>query len=202
MNDKNRIRLIASCLMLVALGVIVTVMCLSVVWLGDDTYFAFNLSEGDWFTMLKSPGEIISSQAIYYMTRNGRFVTHCIVQYFCSFGGKTLFAVCTGLVWMAMALVMTRAARFSWRNNPRALCAMALLTFVCLRTQFSPPCQINYIWAITAALFVADCYLRGNTGQHWWATALLVVFSFLAGWGQESFSSGVSAAMWLLRITK
>ena len=202
MNDKNIRRPIASAVMLVVLALVVLALCLGAIWLGDDIYFTFNLSQGDWFDRVDSLRKVILSQSVYYMTRNGRFVTHCFVQFFCGMGGKTLFAVCNALVWVAFVIMVARAARFKWRANPWGLCAVALLSFTCLRTQFSPPCQINYIWAMTAALLVADWFMKGTLGRRPWVTVLMVVFCFLAGWGQESFSSGLAAAMWIFALTR
>ena len=144
--------------------------------------------------------ELIDSQLSYYHSNNGRFVTHCMVQFFCAMGGQPLFAVCNAVVWVAFVLVMARAAGFNCRCNPWAVGAMALLCFVCFRTQFTPPCQVNYIWAMTASVFVVYYYLHVDRVARW-AVIPLVAFSFLAGWGQESFSSGMAAAMWLYSLS-
>ena len=202
MDNKNNRRPLASALVLMVLALVVLVLCLGAVWLGDDIYFSFNLSEGSWFDRVDSLGKVILSQSVYYMTRNGRFVTHCIVQFFCGMGGKTLFAVCNALVWVAFVIMVARAARFKWRANPWGLCAVALLSFTCLRTQFSPPTQVNYIWAMTAALLAADWFLKGYAGKHAWTAVLVALFCFVAGWGQESFSSGLAAAMWIYVLTR
>lgn len=202
MNNKNNRRPAASALVLLALALVVLALCLGAVWLGDDIYFTFNLSEGSWFDRVDSLRKVILSQSVYYMTRNGRFVTHCFVQFFCGMGGKTLFAVCNAMIWVAFVILVARAARFKWRTNPWGFCAVALLSFTCLRTQFSPPCQINYIWAMTAALLAVDWFLRGYAGKHAWTVVLVALFSFLAGWGQESFSSGLAAAMWIYALSR
>ena len=201
-NRKDKKRPLASAMMLVVLALVVLALSLCAVWLGDDIYFSFNLSEGDWFDRVDSLRKVFLSQSVYYMTRNGRFVTHCFVQFFCGMGGKTLFAVCNALMWMAFVVMVARAARFKWRDNPWGLCAVALLSFTCLRTQFSPPCQINYIWAMTAALLVTDWFLKGTVGLRAWVTGLMAVFCFLAGWGQESFSSGLAGAMWIYALSR
>ena len=202
MNNRNKRRPVASALVLLALALVVLALCLGAVWLGDDIYFTFNLSEGSWFDRVDSLRKVILSQSVYYMTRNGRFVTHCFVQFFCGMGGKTLFAVCNAMIWVAFVILVARAARFKWRTNPWGLCAVALLSFTCLRTQFSPPCQINYIWAMTAALLAVDWFLKGYAGKHLWTVMLVALFSFLAGWGQESFSSGLAAAMWIYALSR
>ena len=199
-DNNSRHRLVASVVVLVVLGLVVGALCMGAVWLGDDIYFSFNLGEGDWFDRVDSLRKIVISQSQYYMTRNGRFVTHCVVQYFCGMGGKTLFAVCNALMWMAFIVVLLRAARFNWLKNTWATAAVALLAFVSLRTQFSPPCQVNYIWAMTAALLVVNWFLRGLDGHRPWVVVLMAAVAFLAGWGQESFSSGLAAAMWIYAL--
>ena len=188
-------------LVLIALAVVVFALSVSAVWLGDDTFFSFHLGAGDWMTRIEGLRDIIASQLSYYKTNNGRFVTHCMVQFFCAIGGQQLFAVCNAVVWVLFVLGMARVAGFSLRNNAAALCAIALLSFICFRTQFTPPCQINYIWAMTASMFVAHYYLNMKRISPW-AVVPLVAFSFLAGWGQESLSSGMAAAMWIYALCR
>lgn len=185
--------------MLIVLAAVVFALSVSAVWLGDDTFFSFHLGSGDWMTRVESLRDLIASQLSYYKTNNGRFVTHCMVQFFCAIGGQQLFAVCNAVVWVVFVLAMARVAGFSLRNNATAVCAMALLSFICFRTQFTPPCQINYIWAMAASMFVVYYYLNVDRISKW-AVAPLVAFSFLAGWGQESFSSGMAAAMWIYAL--
>lgn len=188
-------------LLLACLALVVFSLCMAVIWLGDDVYFAFNLhsaSKGDWLQRVRTPGDIIQSQWVYYMMRNGRFVTHSIVQFFCGIGGQTAFAVCNAVMWMAFVAIMTRVSGYNWRRDIGALFIIMALSFVSLRTQFTPPCQVNYIWAFVAGLLSVDWFLNPRKSK---ALAVpMVLFSFLAGWGQESFSSGVAAAMWIYAL--
>lgn len=185
-------------LLLALLAVMIFALSVLAVWMGDDVYFTFNLASDNWLNRIHSFQDIVESQSAYYMTRNGRFITHCVVQFFSAIAGKWTFAVCNAVVWMVFVAMLTRVAGFDWRRSAGALFMMMALSFVCLRTQFTPPCQVNYIWAFTAGLFAIDWFLHPRQGKLW--GLLVVVFSFIAGWGQESFSSGVSAAMWIYAL--
>lgn len=192
----NRTYNVKAYLLMAALALVVLVLCLAAIWLGDDMYFAFNLAsaaKGDWLQKIHTPEDIIKSQYVYYTMRNGRFVTHSIVQFFCGIAGKTVFAVCNAVMWMAFIAILTRVSGFNWRRDVSVLSIIMALAFVSLRTQFTPPCQVNYIWAFAAGLLTVDWFLNPRQSKVW--AVPMVVFSFLAGWGQESFSSGVSAAM-------
>jgi len=195
----KRPALIISCLIVAALAILVYALCISAVWLGDDTFFSFNLASDNWLQRINSLGDIVESQTYYYMTSLGRFVTHCIVQFFCGIAGQTAFAVCNALVWIAFVIMLTRSAGYRFKERPMVVFTMAALAFICLRTQFTPPCQVNYIWALTATLVVVEFYRRPEA-MSIWATVLLVPFCFLAGWGQESVSSGIAAAMWIYAL--
>ncbi len=197
MKAPRKIRL-ASCLLLAMLAVMVFTLSLMAVWLGDDVYFNFSYAGTDWLNKIDSLGEIFDSQCAYYMRRNGRFITHCIVQFFCGIAGQEAFAVCNALMWVAFTVILTRVSGFDWRRNTGAMIMLLALCFITLRTQFTPPTQVNYIWAFTAGLLSIDWFMRPRQGKGW--TVCAVVFSFLAGWGQESFSSGVSAAMWIYAL--
>ena len=185
-------------LLLAVLALMVFTLSFLAVWMGDDVYFTFNYSGVDWLRKIQSLKDIIDSQGAYYMSRNGRFVTHCIVQFFCGIAGKGVFAVCNALMWILFIIMLTRVAGFDWRRNAGAMFMLLALSFICLRTQFTPPCQVNYIWAFTAGLFTIYEFLNPRPGKFW--ALFIVIFSFLAGWGQESFSSGVSAAMWIYAL--
>lgn len=92
-----------------------------VVWLGDDIFFAFNLAVSDWLDKVDTFGEIIESQAYYYMNRNGRFVTHCVVQFFSGFAGQMPFALLNAAMWVAFLLVLARLTGVNWRQSPRGV---------------------------------------------------------------------------------
>ena len=189
---------VAAYLLLAMLALMVFSLCIMVKWMGDDIYFAFNLGSDDWYDRIQSLDDIVESQSAYYMTRNGRFITHCFVQFFCGIAGKWAFALCNAVVWMTFVVMLARVAGIDWRRHAGALFMFIALSFVCLRTQLTPPCQINYIWAFAAGLLSIDWFLNPRQGK-WWAL-VMVAFSFVAGWGQESFSSGVAAAMWIYAL--
>ena len=66
-------------LLLAVLALMVFTLSFLAVWMGDDVYFTFNYSGVDWLRKIQSLKDIMDSQGAYYMSRNGRFVTHCIV---------------------------------------------------------------------------------------------------------------------------
>lgn len=193
---KRLVLIKRSYLILAILFLLVLSLSISAIWLGDDLFFGFSFGAKDWCQRVDSLGDIFKSQSLYYMYRNGRFVTHCIVQFFCGMGGQTCFALCNALVWVAFVVMICLVSGINWRERPLMVFVAVALSFVCLRTQYTPPCQINYIWAMTAALAVVYWFMKSERLSAW-KILLLVIFSFLAGWGQESFSTGIAAAMWI-----
>ena len=190
---------IVSGLILAVLAILVFVLCYRVVWLGDDTFFAFNIAAEDWLARIHTLGDIFESQTYYYLNSLGRYVTHFIVQFFCGIAGQSLFSLANAVVWVAFVIMLARSARVKFQDHPWVVFVFASLAFICLRTQFSPPCQVNYIWAMTAGLLVVDLFLKPGKSSPL-AVTLLVPFCFLAGWGQESISSGIAAAMWIYAV--
>jgi len=199
MGKKIDSRYMVASAVLLVLTFIVFWLSYTAIWLGDDTFFSFKFADSDGLQRVRSLRDIIESQSHYYMERNGRFMTHCLVQFFCGIAGQTAFAVCNALMWVAFAVIITRVAGYKCSRSPWTTFVVAATAFVCLRTQFTPPCQINYIWAMTAALVVVHCFF---SDRKWpaWAVLLLALLALVAGWGQESFSSGLSAALWIYAL--
>ena len=126
-------------LLLALLAAMVFALSFLAVWMGDDVYFTFSYAGTDWLNKINSLKEIFDSQCVYYMGRNGRFVTHCVVQFFCGLAGKGAFAVCNAVIWPLFVVMLTRVSGFDWRRHVGALFMLMALAFVCLRTQFTPP---------------------------------------------------------------
>jgi len=185
---------IGSCVVLAVLAAMVGWLTGHVAWINDDAYFYLFIGEDT--RPIRSLGDIVGSQCNYYMMRNGRFVTHCLVQWFCALGGQCLFTVCNMLAWIVLVVQIARAGGINWRQSPLAMLAIAALAFACFRTQFSPPCQINYVWVMAATLLVVNEFFDSRR-KPWWQAVLLLLLSLLAGWGQESLSPGIAAGMWL-----
>ena len=120
MKTRGKPKLIA-CLLLALLALMVLALSFLAVWMGDDVYFTFSYAGTDWLNKISSLKEIFDSQCAYYMGRNGRFVTHCVVQFFCGMAGKGAFAVCNALMWPLFVVMLTRVAGFEWRRLPGCL---------------------------------------------------------------------------------
>jgi|GEM_PF-2122388 len=199
-NHNSPITTLWGMLVLAGLALVVWWLSQHLVWINDDVYFRFYIG-GERSQLIQSWSDIVGSQWNYYLTRCGRMATHCVVQALCSFaGGQAAFAILNAVAWVALVLLVLRLGGTPLRGSWLAVPGTAALTFVSFRTQFSPPCQVNYIWAMAAGLLVLVIYR--DTRRHPAAiTAAMILLCLLAGWGQESYSPGIAAALWLHALT-
>lgn len=163
-------------------------------WLGDDIHYGFSRTPGKQHIWISSIGQIIESQNSHWFLSNGRYVAHFIVQLLIGILGQPLFSVVNGLVYVPFLLLIAKFARVDLKNV-RSFAAMTLMALLAFQTKFVPSCQVGYIWTFTLTLLFLELFFREGFKPAWWITALLGVYSIVAGNGQEALNIGIGAAL-------
>lgn len=173
------------------------------IWIGDDLGYMFTdsiLHSGDGHR-LASPEEIITTQASHWMTCNGRFIVHSLVQLFVGFLGKEVFCAVNALMF-GLLVIFTCRLTLPWRHfGLGSGLAVALLLWLCLPrpgvTMLSlASYAINYLW--TGVIILGFLLFwraleehRVHRAGYLWGC----LFALVAGSLQESYSVPVAAAL-------
>lgn len=177
-----------------ALGVFA--FCAESSWYGDDMLFKYFI-EGEYGEKedLKTILDIIPSQLNHYISGNGRFVAHILVQLFCAFLGPTLFGICNALMYIALVILILHfigASLQSWK----AVLSIVILIILCFSTKMMPSCQIGYIWSFVIALTFIKIFFDKSLVSPWWWLPLFV-FALIAGNFHEGVNFGVAGALFI-----
>lgn len=191
------------------LALVVGILSYNATWLGDDLIYSYFWHQGigtgsPWGTysdihQLDSILDIPPSQWVHYHITNGRFMIHCVVQFFCAFGGKLFFSICNALMYPALVIVLLKLADVDWRKNNGLVLFVSVALLLSLRTRFTPAFQINYVWAFTATLWILYFFLNGKQYNKL-ANVGIFIASFIVGWGQEGINVGLAFAMFLYLV--
>lgn len=143
--------------------------------------------------LFRSPAELFESQTIHYLTRNGRFFAHTLVQLFCGFLGKRWFAVCNALVWALLPWTMLKTGRIRV-NFTNATISCSLVAILLSPLSLDPPMQINYSW--TALITMAFLIIFFNSEAHSIRNVILYgLAGLIAGSCNECFSIPIGGAL-------
>lgn len=172
------------------------------VWVGDDVQYGYiftqeceNPLDGENPQEISTFGDVLKSQYNHWFTYNGRTVAHIIVQTFCGLAGQTAFAVCNGLMWALLALLLFWLAT-GGRGGFRSLFTVTLLLLLTVTTSAMPSCQVGYVWmSCLVTLFLIFYFSE----RHFGAAGLTVLFvlSLLAGNAQEGYNLGIAVAIFV-----
>lgn len=172
------------------------------VWVGDDVQYGYIFTQecenplcGENPQEISTFGDVLESQYNHWFTYNGRTLAHIIVQTFCGLAGQTAFAVCNGLMWALLALLMFWLAT-GGRGSFRSLLTVTLLLLLTVTTSAMPSCQVGYVWMpCIVALFLIFYFSE----KHFGAAGLtgLFVLSLLAGNAQEGYNIGIAVAVFV-----
>lgn len=209
---RRRRTLLGSVTTLVVLSVAVFTVSAMVTWLGDDVDYAFFIRDSIWNSygpVDSSFYDFFSSQTNHYLTVNGRYVAHTLVQFFCGVAGQWAFAACNAVVYPFFVIMLMKVAgiRRPLRHTSTVagLSALVIVTFV---TKMMPTTQIGFVWMFLLNLLWLRCLLKGPdvSGMRRWRRvavyAVLLLLSVAAGNGQEAISIGLAGATglwWLSR---
>lgn len=149
--------------------------------------------------------DIIKSQIYHYNHVNGRFLVHCLVQYFLSYGGLKLFYIVSSLVFILLLMCGNYLMRHRIRKDVRVLimslflCLLYLLLPHIGETYFgtvSFTCNYMYSSAIYLLYYIIYLHIRDNKINYkWYINILLFFFGIACGSWNESFSIGISGSL-------
>lgn len=170
---------------------------------GDDYFYSFIFGTDNKINSFK---DIIISQYHHYLMRNGRFLVHCIVQYFCSIGGIKIFIVLNSLIFIAFCWFTIKLVISKKDENVIAKTILVLfLIWIHIPVQGMTflgniSHSVNYLWSATAIVLFFYLHKRikmNKTKQTLYFNLILFLIGLVCGSLHESFSIGVSAALFL-----
>ena len=169
----------------------------------DDLSYAFvyGIDETKYISSWK---DILESQIWHYQHLNGRFLVHCMVQYFCGFGGDTSFFILSSIMFMLLLMSMTYLVRIDATSRllfDKEL-ILVLLILICplFGTTFlgTKAFVVNYMFSASFYIFFLAIYTHikdDKIDYSWWLNCLIFLWAFLTGSLQESFSIGIAGAL-------
>lgn len=173
---------------------LMTWMTYQAIWIGDDIKYGFYCF-GYAGQRLNSVFDIFGSQWNHWNHQNGRYVAHWLVQFFIAFGGRTLFSIFNGMMYAALSILIMKLGKISIKSNPTILLIVFTFIMISLRLVFSPAYQIGYIWMSVFSLLFLYLFFKSTKHNHFIATLFIILFSFIAGWGQEAICTGIAASV-------
>ncbi len=153
-------------------------------------------------THVRSLGDLLHSYWNKFFITNGR-TSDMVAELFCGLLGKPLFNVFNALMFGLLAHVVSLLA-----TGHRSLLAQTML-YACIGTCYPVPGETmlwlagscNYLWTITASLWLLYYMLNHSHRQlTWWQQVLLVLWAMLAGAGNEAMSFGFFGGMVLYYV--
>ena len=176
------------------------VACAVFYWMNVLTTFKeddmlHSLVSGD-LTHINTLGDLLHSYWNKYFILNGR-TSDMIAEVFCAFWGKSAFNVFNTLVFAALAHVVSLLA-----TGRRSLLALALF-IACIGTCYPVPGETmlwlagscNYMWPLTASLWLVYYLLHHQSHNVGWLKGLLLLLAaFVTGAGNEATTFAFLAA--------
>lgn len=176
------------------------------VLIGDDFWYCFyGVDANGTAQFIDSFGDAVCSQLHAYTTHNGRIIVHTLTSYFCGVLGMNVFKIFNSLVFTLMFYGLLKLSRkyIGYQTWDKYLIIFMLFVLMPYPGQIfwgSIAMSINYLWTSCAVIYLLVFY--GIIKEHKIKYNLLgniVVFliSILAGSLQESFTIGISGALFL-----
>ena len=170
----------------------------SIIWIEDDV--AYQLCNVRGFPRLTEFWQVFSSMANHYISLNGRFTAHFIVQCFCAFWGQEAFAICNSIVmclcvWLIMRLAGARM------KDIFTLASVMMIALTVYLIPYGPSFMVGYLWMITASLWWIWEWQKPRKASLW-GIALMFLLSIVIGNGQEVISPGMLAGAALYALQR
>ncbi|MDN0071332.1 DUF6056 family protein [Bacteroides caecigallinarum] len=150
--------------------------------------------------------DIIISQIYDYNHINGRFIVHCITTLFCCFINIDIFRIVNSILFIVLISNIDKILKFEGYNSPYN---KYIVTF-CLFFVLPVPGEVlvghiatcvNYLWvACATTYFIILIHKSKNTVYRWYMNILLLLISGIIGSLQESFSIGISGALFVYYV--
>lgn len=176
------------------------------VLIGDDFWYCFYRVDANGNgQFVNSFSDAICSQLHAYTTHNGRIIVHTLTSYFCGVLGMNVFKIFNSLIFTLMFYGLLKLSRkyIGYQIWDKYLIIFMLFVLMPCPGQIfwgSIAMSINYLWTSCAVIYLLIFY--EYIKEHKFEYNLLgniVVFliSILAGSLQESFTIGISGALFL-----
>ena len=173
---------------------------------GDDYYFSFftGISGGvdGKYIPLESFADAIKSSILIFMNWSGRFIVHTLTSYFCGVTGVGIFKVLNSIVFVLLIAGLLKLIRSEFGYNKTDKFIIIFLLFI-LMPEFGwiflghISMTLNYLWPSCAIVYFILLYnkIKENRNYNARINILLLIVGIIVGNLQESFTIGVSAAL-------
>lgn len=180
-------------------------------FINDDYYYSFIMSDGLYgdkeYIPIDSLKDVWESQSWAYINHNGRFIVHSIVQLFCGILGLRLFQLSNAAIFTLLIIGIARIIRY--RYNIKTSLEILLPTWLIfvaipmigMTYLGNISCSVNYLWTSCAVIWFFYFLLKQEFSSKLCAISL-VIYSFIVGSMQESFSIGISAILGIYVFVK
>lgn len=172
---------------------------------GDDFRYRFHYQNQ---SELNSFSDIVDSNIYQYEHHTGRFLAHCIIQYFMSFGGFIPFYILSSFMWGLLLFSLIWLVRYKSHRIKGDLMYIlfAILLIVPMTGTLlwgTVAMTVNYMYsaAIYFSFLVVYLYIRDKKPiLTYWLNSLLFIFGLICGSWQESFAIGIAGTLFLYHI--
>lgn len=184
------------------------IFCITVIFFVQNYYVPFFSDDLSWVnslngdTLADNISRFFERQREHWLTQNGRFTCHAVLQILAG-NGEIVYDVAIScllfLLIVAIALLIDKKIQI-W------VCSLAVLSLLYL----SPASTSNFYWAAGGCNYLLSAFLscayllllRHGMTRHFstWQLPLVFLFSLLAGWSHEIFALPISFAIFCFVI--
>lgn len=175
---------------------------------GDDLGYMFTdsrLHAGDGYPV-GNLVDIIDTQRSHFLTTNGRFIVHSVVQFFVAIAGTDIFRIINSIMfatlwWACMLLCFPPRRRTPGKGIVTALLMWLMLPRPGVTMLSLVAFAVNYLWCGVANLLYLVMLRKwhgGHTGTTLAVRCLLFAAAMAAGSLQESYSLPVAGILLVL----
>lgn len=134
--------------------------------------------------------DIVRQQQNDYVHANGRVFVHGIVAFFAGFRLYYLFDVLNSCIWFAFVFLILKEAhaKINIRNFVYGSLVVFMVWWYNETVSMNAAFAVNYLWMACASIAIMRLWRK--LSNWWWLPV-----GFLYGWGQETFSVPMIAAL-------
>lgn len=176
------------------------------VLIGDDYWYCFyGVGADGTKQFVNSFWDALCGQIYAYTTHNGRIIVHTLTSYFCGVLGMNIFKIFNSLVFTLMFYGVLKLSRkyIGYQIWDKYLIIFMLFVLMPYPGQIfwgSIAMSINYLWTSCAVIYFLIFYeyiKERKIEYNLFRNILVFIVSVLIGSLQESFTIGVSGALFL-----
>ena len=171
----------------------------------DDYFYSFisGMNEGinGEYIPIDSLKDAIQSQINDYTNVNGRFLVHVLTSYFCGVTGVGIFRILNSIIFILLIIGIIKLTRyeFGYKKTDKYIITFGLFLLMPMPGEIFlghiANC-VNYLWVACAVVYFIIIYQKVKDNNYNYSiNILLFVFAFIVGSLQESFTIGVSVAL-------